>query len=373
MSDRSTADLIVIGGGVVGAAIAYGAARRGCPTIVLDEGDVAFRAARGNFGLVWVQGKGATNPPYASWSRRSADLWPDFCRRLEEDACDELQYVRGGGLHLCVDAEELAQVAANMRRVGEASVLPYPYEVLDNAALRALEPAIGGEVAGGVYCPLDGHVSPLALLRSLFKATTNAGGRIVANAGVSSITHSAGGFRVDSKAGRFAAKRIVLAAGLGNARLAPMVGLSAPVKPIRGQVLVTERLKPFLKMPSLHVRQTGDGSVQIGDSKEDVGYDEGTTLDQIRRIATRAVRCFPVLANVNMIRSWGALRVMTPDGLPIYRESESCPGAFVTTCHSGITLAAAHAGEVADWIAGFAPAPAGVETFDDRRFDVQAH
>lgn len=373
MSDRSTAELIVIGGGVVGAAIAYGATRRGCPTIVLDEGDVAFRAARGNFGLVWVQGKGATSPPYAAWSRRSSELWPDFCRRLEEKAADNLQYVRNGGLHLCVDADELAQVAANMERVREASALPYPYEVLDNTALRALEPAIGREVVGGIYCPLDGHVSPLALLRALFTATTNAGGRIVANAGVTSITRSGGTFRIESEAGRFTAKRIVLAAGLGNARLAPMVGLSAPVKPIRGQVMVTERLRPFLGLPSLHVRQTGDGSVQIGDSKEDVGFDEGTTLDQLRRIATRAVRCFPVLAGVNMIRSWGALRVMTPDGLPIYRESASCPGAFVATCHSGITLAAVHAEEIADWIAGFAPAPAGIETFDDRRFDVQAH
>jgi glycine/D-amino acid oxidase-like deaminating enzyme len=148
-----------------------------------------------------------------------------------------------------------------------------------------------------------------------------------------------------------------------------MVGLEAPVKPVRGQILVTERVQPFLRYPSLHVRQTGEGVVQIGDSKEDVGLDDGTTLAQLARISERAMRCFPLLKHVNIVRTWGALRVMSPDGFPIYQASTACPGAFVVTCHSGVTLASQHAGPLADWIRG-GTEPADISSFKAERFHV---
>ncbi|MFX7988786.1 FAD-dependent oxidoreductase, partial [Acinetobacter baumannii] len=88
--------------------------------------------------------------------------------------------------------------------------------------------------------------------------------------------------------------------------------------------------------------QTGEGVVQIGDSKEDVGFDDRTSIDQLAHIAHRARKYFPLLDGANVVRTWGALRVMTPDGFPIYEESCQCPGAFLVTCHSGITLAAMH-------------------------------
>ena len=89
------------------------------------------------------------------------------------------------------------------------------------------------------------------------------------------------------------------------------------------------------------------------------------------RITARALRCFPLLAGVNIVRSWGALRVMSPDGLPIYEASTRCPGAFVASCHSGITLAAQHAGALVAWMRGGA-APAALAAFGSERFDVQA-
>jgi glycine/D-amino acid oxidase-like deaminating enzyme len=121
-----------------------------------------------------------------------------------------------------------------------------------------------------------------------------------------------------------------------------MVGLNAPVVPNRGQVLITERLMPFISYPTGHVRQTVDGTVQIGDSKEDVGFDKGTSMEVLAQIAARARKLFPILKDVKLVRAWGALRIMTPDGIPIYEESKSCPGAYLVTCHSGVTLGAFH-------------------------------
>jgi glycine/D-amino acid oxidase-like deaminating enzyme len=148
------------------------------------------------------------------------------------------------------------------------------------------------------------------------------------------------------------APRIVLAAGLGNRALAPQVGLHAPVAPNRGQVLVSERVAPFLHYPTINVRQTDEGSVQFGDSMEEVGFNDFTTTDVLSTIARRGVRAFPVLKDVRLVRMWAALRVYSPDGFPIYEQSSQYPGAFVVTCHSGVTLAAAHALRIAPWIAG---------------------
>ena len=353
--------------------IAYGLSRAGDAVRVLDGSDDAFRASRGNFGLVWAAGKGAGRPAYARWSLSSTAAWGAFAAELTARTGIDLELAQTGGLLMYMDASELAASAATHGDIRNQLGVPYPFDVLDNAALRARIPATSPAVAGAIWTPHDGHVSPLRLLRALFSAYQQAGGEIVTGVQVSGIEQlKGGGFRVQAGGAVHECRRVVLAAGLGNLALATMVGLRAPVRPQRGQILVTERLAPFLPYPSLHVRQTGEGVVQIGDSHEEVGLDEGTTLAQLARIAERAIGYFPLLAQVNLVRSWGALRVMTPDGLPIYQASAQYPGAYLVTCHSGITLAANHAGAIAEWIRGGAE-PADVRGFKAERFDVQAH
>jgi glycine/D-amino acid oxidase-like deaminating enzyme len=367
-ASKTDVDALVVGGGVVGMSLAYGLARAGERVRVLDEGDDAFRAARGNFGLVWVQGKGFDRPAYARWTRSSAVRWAGLAAELAARTGIDVELRQPGGLAMCLSEGELAERVAMMQALRDSlNGSSYPFEVLGSAAVRKLVPHTGPQVVGAVHCPMDGHVSPLRLLRALFQAVQQMGGEVVPGSPVSDIVHRPGGgfeVRCGGPASvahgphrTHAAPKLVLAAGLGNRALAPQVGLDAPVQPNRGQVLVTERLQPFLDYPTMQVRQTGEGVVQIGDSKEDVGFDDGTTLEQLARIAARAVRCFPLLAGVNIMRTWGALRVMSPDGYPIYGASSACPGAFVVTCHSGITLAAEHVGPLVDWICGGAEPP----------------
>jgi glycine/D-amino acid oxidase-like deaminating enzyme len=161
---------------------------------------------------------------------------------------------------------------------------------------------------------------------------------------------------------------VVLAAGLGNRALGEQVGLDVPVQPNRGQILVTERLKPFLHYPTTYVRQTDEGTVQLGDSHESAGFDDGTGSQVMAAIARRAVQCFPLLGDVHLVRAWGALRVMSVDGFPIYEMSQGCPGLSVVSCHSGVTLAAVHALRLAPWMAGEFDDPA-VKPFGLHRFN----
>ena len=366
--DRSDYDVAVVGGGLVGMAIAFGLAKRGQKVIVCDGEDNSLRAARGNFGLVWVQGKGTKCTNYARWSLHSADTWQGFSDDLEARTGVSVGFQRPGGFNIAMQPDELATKAAMMQGLFEAEPR-LKYEVLDRNALAERLPAIGPDVAGAIYSPNDGHVNPLYTLRALFAAYEQAGGEYAPNARVSDITPSGGAFRLTVGDSTLNAGRVVLAAGLGNRTLAPMVGLSAPVKPLRGQILVTERVQPFLAYPTIYVRQTVEGSVMVGDSAEDVGFDDNVTPDVLGDIARRAIAPFPILKNVRLVRAWGALRVMTPDGLPIYEESTAHPGAFLATCHSGVTLAAAHCETIVPWILG-ADRPTLLDSFYAKRFAV---
>ncbi len=362
---------VVIGGGLVGACIAYGLAARGLDVALLDEDDVAVRASRGNFGLVWVQGKGKGFPPYARWSRLASQRWPDFAAELGEITGIGVGYSRPGGVLVALDEAELqgyTELLATLRE--EAGNYGYDYEVLDANALAELLPGIGPEVVGGTYCPHDGHANPLRLLRALHAGFLARGGTYLPRHGARVIEPRAtGGFEVITEAGTVRGDKVVIAAGLGSVPLAKSVGLHIPVMPLQGQLMVTERSAPRFDIPTNLVRQTCEGSFMLGYSQDDLGFDTRTSTRTLRDMAWRCARAFPFLSDLRVVRSWAALRIMTPDGFPIYDRSERHPGAYAVTCHSGVTLAANHALEVSGWIAEDL-IPDEFACFSTRRFDV---
>jgi len=376
MLKRNTFDFAVVGGGVVGLAIARGLSRPdgagpAARVAILDEGDVARRASRGNFALVWVQSKGLGMARYGAWTTQSAALWPKLSAALGAETGLDVSLSQPGGYSLCLSEAELESRRASMMRMhNQPDWQPIPWEVHDHATIARAMPALGSEVVGGIYCPLDGHVNSLRLFRALHTSCLAQGVSYLPDHPVDNITPlPAGGFAIATPGGVIEAGRVVLAAGLGNARLAPMVGLEAPVRPQRGQVMVTEKTAPFLHHPMGTLRQTDEGGVMIGDSKEEAPVDEAVGPGVLAVMARRAARMFPVLGGLNIVRSWGALRVMSQDGFPVYDESRTAPGAFLVTCHSGVTLAAAHSQLLAPMIAVGA-LDASVAAFSARRFDV---
>ena len=365
-------DVLVVGGGLVGTAVAYGLAREGAKVTVLDQGDGGFRASRGNFGLVWVQGKGYGLSPYARWSRSSSRLWPGLAAALLQETGIDVSLKQPGGFHLCFSDEEMAEREKRLSTLQAELGGEYPYQLLDARELRERIPAVGPEVIGASYTPMDGHVNPLKLLRALHDAMQRRGVTLINGEDIGRIVPETNGFAVHGKNAVWRAPKVVLSAGLGNRSLSAQVGLHAPVAPNRGQVLVSERVAPFLHYPTINVRQTDEGSVQFGDSMEEVGYNDFTSADVLSTIARRGVRAFPLLKNVRLVRTWAALRVYSPDGFPIYEQSLQYPGAFVVTCHSGVTLAAAHAMRIAPWIQG-GPIPDELASFRGGRFLAADH
>lgn len=352
--------------------LGWGLARLGHAVTVLDEGDIALRASRGNFALVWVQGKGLGLTPYALWTRRSADHWGGFAADLEAETGIDLNHARPGGFNLCLDEAELQQTTDDMARLAaQPGIGAYPYDILNHEQTRQRLPQIGREVVGAIFSPLDGHVNSLRLFLALHAGFQTKGGSYLPDHTVERLEHRSDGFSITGPWGQMRAQRVILAAGLANAQLAPMLGLDAPVTSSRGHILVTEKVAPFLSHPVVNLRQTNEGSVMIGDSHESGATDTTLVRPLVSAIAARAIRQFPLLADLNIVRSWSALRVMSSDGYPVYDQSTAAPGAFVVNCHSGVTLAAAHALLLAPHIANGQLPVGEFGAFSARRFNVQ--
>lgn len=363
---------IIIGGGVVGLSLAYGLLVQGKDVVVLDGADDDFRASRGNFGLIWVQGKGANEPAYARWTRQAAKLWPNYANDLKMKTGIDLAFSQKGGVDYFTNENALNSRVKVLSGLRDSFDGDYPFNVLDHSALKKLVPEIGPKVIGGIHSPMDGHVNPLFLLRALSKAVRELGGVLRTGAHVLDIEAADRDFTAILEDGnRVSGEAIVLAAGLGAVDLGEKLGFQVAIRPQKGQILITEKLPFFLHYPSGKIRQVNEGGIQIGASKTEAGYDDKEELATSAQLAQHAVDVFPFLENVKIVRCWAALRIMSPDGLPIYQRSQVFAGASFVTCHSGITLSSVHAQLLPSWLTEQNTAP-DLTSFSERRFNVSA-
>ncbi|HRM73344.1 MAG TPA: FAD-binding oxidoreductase [Paracoccus sp. (in: a-proteobacteria)] len=372
-------DTIIIGAGTVGAAIGYGLALLGRRVLVLDGADTDFRAARANFGLVWVQGKGKGAPAYQRLTRQSSDLWPGFLDGLRDHAGGmRIDFERRGGLAFCLGDKEFEQrksliaLLERERLADDLTTGAGETQMIGRADLQGLLPdlPLGDRVSGASFCASDGHVNPLQLLAALHAAIRHLGGQIRHGQPVQTIRPENGGFAVQTPDGIWRGAQVVIAAGIASGALGRQVGLDVPIRAQRGQILVTQRAAPLLPLPCSGLRQTAEGTIMIGATKEEVGADVSATIRASAWLARKTLEISPALARLQLVRHWSGLRIMSPDGNPVYAQSADFPGAFVTTCHSGVTLAAVHAARLAPHIAAGA-LPAAFDPFHHRRFDVQ--
>ncbi|MEO1536734.1 MAG: FAD-dependent oxidoreductase [Pseudomonadota bacterium] len=365
------ADFAVVGAGIVGASIAFGLLRRGHSVILLDGQKNDPRASGANFGLLWVQGKGPGVPEYQHLTRASSDAWPDFARELVEATGgrgEALAYQRDGGLTFTFGEEGFHDRKNALARLhNERGADGDDIEMIDRAGLQRLMPGfeLGDDVSGASYCWRDGCVNPLALHALLITAIKRLGGRILWDGPVQAAKSlKERGWSISTAAGEVAAGHVVAAAGLGTMQLAPQLGLTVPVRPQRGQILVSQRMPAVMGLPASTLRQTAEGTFLVGATKEDVGLNDRTSQSAAVGLAKNALRITPMLKNINVTRHWAGLRVMTPDGAPIY---EFAPTASAAACHSGITLAPIHSDLFVNRLLGIDD-PEHLQPFDSGRF-----
>ncbi|ANZ20587.1 oxidoreductase [Streptomyces noursei ATCC 11455] len=380
MPTRHSSDLIVVGAGVIGAACAHYAARRGLDVTVIDRGPVAGGTTGAGEGNLLVSDK--EPGPELELAQLSTSLW----RELGEALPPRIEYEAKGGLVVASGEEDLAALRTFAARQAQAGVSA---EAVPGDRLGDLEPHLAPGLAGGVHYPQDAQVQPALAAAHLLRA---AGSRVRLRLGeaVTGILTTTGGRvrGVRTPSGDLHAPCVVNAAGAWGGELARIAGVTLPVRPRRGFVLVTEPLPRVVRrkvysadyvadvasgsaalQTSAVVEGTPAGPVLIGASRERVGFDRTLSVEALHRLAAQAVRLFPVLGTVRAMRTYAGFRPYLPDHLPAIGSDPRRPGLLHACGHegAGVGLAPATGQIVAALAAGGEP-PLDVRPFRPERF-----
>ena len=351
------ADVVVVGGGIIGLTCAYELASRGVDVVVAERNArVGREASWASLGL--LRQRVTSDDAYGWIARYSADAYPGLTNSLHEESGIDPEYRRRGGLDVAVTGEKLASLGRFCRFHSSRGLA---VEWLEPADVRGCEPALTDACLGGVHYSDDAQVRPPRMLRALAAAFVAKGGRVVTEFAASRIVAGAD-VSVESDGGVLHAGSVVVAAGAWSGLLGRDAGMFLPVRPVRGQVLMYDAA-PGTPLRACSVEKTyiarrEDGTLLVGSTQEDVGFDSGTSADGIADLRRRAAAACPVLAEMEPARAWAGLRPAPARRFPYIGEIER--NVWVATGHHryGYMLAPGTARVVADGITtGETPVP----------------
>ena len=351
-------DVAIVGGGVVGTAIAWRLAQEGRSVVVLERGEVGREASWAAGGILTPVHLADYPAPLAALCDASAKLYPDLVRELRDFSTSDVEYRVSGFLILERNDDE-ARHTADLEAFKKKNGLPAERLTLD--ALRQLQPGLSNEVRGGLLLPDIAQVRNPRVAVALAEAAQKKGVEIRRNSPVTGFLRVPGRVNgVRTAQGDVYAGTTIIAAGSWSSDVLQPLGLTLAVKPIKGQILLTQAapglLGPVIEAADTYLIPRADGKILIGSTLEDVGFDKTVTLDALGSLASRAAAILPALAKLPLLTSWAGLRPSTPDRLP-YIGKTSMEGLLVATGHfrNGILLAPITARLVADLLAGRTP------------------
>jgi glycine oxidase len=347
------ANVVVVGGGVMGCACAWELARAGARVVVLERSVPGAEASSAAAGILGAQVEAHDDGPLAALSRASLRRYPGFVRDLARSTGIDVEYRESGVLKVVPDARSLGVLARSV-----AWQKPRPRRV-DRAWLRRHEPALASSLAGGVLFAGDARIDPRLLLRALHIAASKAGVTFRSGAYVRHVVRANGratGVALDD--GSVVSGTHVLVAAGSWTTLVGGVGLAeGRVQPARGQIVELETPEPVMGRivfgPNVYLVPRDDGRVLLGSTMEFVGYRREVTASAVRDLLTAALALCPALESASLRATWSSFRPYTPDQLPLIGESD-CEGLLLATGHhrNGILLAPATAVMIAAKVLG---------------------
>lgn len=347
-----TADVIVVGGGIIGCAVARELGRRGAKVRIFEMRTLGAGATQASAGVLAPLIEGHDRGPWLEMGVRSLAMYDDFVASAAEQSGLPIEFRRCGTMQVA-DAEEVAQ----MVRAPDIVAHPSDQRWLTTEEARTLEPALRSEIGGAVLTTRHGYVRVAALTDALAWTTLRYGAQIETGCRVVTIAADRRTMEVvTSNGSRWSASDVILATGSWSAQAGLPEPAAAAVRPVRGQLLrmawTAAQLSHVIWGTDCYFVPWLDGSVLVGATVEDVGFDERTTAAGVRDLLEAACALLPDAWRATFLEARVGLRPATADGFPIIGRSDLLPGLVYATGHyrNGILLAPLTALLVADLI-----------------------
>lgn len=354
---REGADLVVLGGGVIGLSAAWRAAQRGLDVVVLDAGQ-RERASEVAAGMIAPVGEALWGEELLlGATRASAEAWPRFARELEEASGNEVPYRRCGSLHVGLDRDEAAELR---RRHDLHEELGLEARWLRGSECRRLEPGLATAVAGGFEAPGEAEVDPRALMAALRDACRRAGVMVVGEAAAEVLLAGGRAVGVATADGERIPARVVLAATGARLGADPIPEEARPpVRPVKGEIVrlragAGERAcERIVASERVYVVPRSGEELVVGATVEDRGFDLRVTAGGVFELLREAYRAVPEVAELELVECSAGLRPATPDNAPVVGWT-AVEGLMLAGGHhrNGILLAPITAEAVASELAG---------------------
>jgi glycine oxidase len=367
-----SSNIVVIGAGVIGCAVAYELSRRGVAVRVIDDRLPGMGATQASAGMLapFTEAKDR-NHAFLDLAVRSLGLYDDFVGNVVATAGAKVGYQRTGTLEVATTGEHMAaleHLSVRLRAHGVA------LRLLDSRGVRDEEPHLGVDVAGGLLIESHGFVNAGELTRGLAMASRRYGVDFVEGARALRISPGAGGVIVETSRGSLSADAAVLAAGSWSAQLEIEGVARPPIRPVRGQLLHLAwrdaNLRRVIWGERCYLVPWQDGTLLVGATMEEVGFDEKVTVAGVRGLLEAACALVPRTGTADFLSARAGLRPGSPDDMPIVGPSRALQNLMYATGHfrNGVLLAPVTAKLVADALLDRRSDPA-FEAIGPQRFE----
>ncbi len=335
------ADVIVIGGGVIGLSIAYELAGRGVSVVLLEQGEIGKEASWAGAGMLPPGDVSGAKTPEARLRSASHLFWPEWSARLREETGVDNGYIRCGGLTVAVDEPDLT-FSATLSSYVEESVIT---ESIPSVDVRERWPFLSSDVTRAFFLPEMGQVRNPRHLKALAAGCVRRSVKLLPGHPVIGVERSGETIRsVRTPLADFRAGEFIFAGGAWSTQLLKYAAVEFSVEPIRGQMVLLEKCPlPFrvvIEQAKRYLVPRADGKILIGSTEERVGFHKANTADALAELLRFGTNLVPALKLATFVKAWSGLRPYRAGELPYLGRIDGLKNACVAAGHfrSGLQM-----------------------------------